>query len=590
MRAREGPQPPHPLFRTGNPFVTLHRLSAMVAAVLLSCLGLAASAQAAAVPGINISAYDDASVALQQGAKQVRFFVPWKNFEPGSAREFDGNGPVTANPLTTGLKTAVDSVRRSATPILVVLDAPDWAGAGAGNHRHPSGEAGRAAYAAFVGELAEWLGNEGNAPVYEVWNEPDAEEFWGGAPNAGEYTDLLKRSYAAIKAGNPGAGVLSGPTTGNNYRWIEQLYANGAKGSFDGVAVHTDTACSTVGPDVFYREADGRLGQFTFLGYREVRKVMLANGDDKGIWMTEIGWSTATQTCSKGESAGKKPEGVSRADQAAFLTKGFQCMANDPYVVAAAWFTLRDAGAIPYGLFDTGGNPKPSLAAFKGAGGQTAGECGDFTSPALNVQSPTEGQQFVDKLDLRASATDGGVGLGRISFAYDGGKEIRNFTDALTNGAAVGLAPWQGSGALALGAHTVEVKALDRNGNTTTRVVTITKVPAGAVKSTLLPVYKLGKKVRCRTTRGVPSCSLKGSLSRGVGGRPSIGGKVAVEWQWKNKQGKFRKLAGGLKPASKAFTFTAKLKKKGAWRVRVVYKGQAPYKALSSKFVAFRVR
>lgn len=30
------------------------------------------------MPGLNISAYADAPVALEKGAKQVRFFVPWE--------------------------------------------------------------------------------------------------------------------------------------------------------------------------------------------------------------------------------------------------------------------------------------------------------------------------------------------------------------------------------------------------------------------------------------------------------------------------------------------------------------------------------
>ncbi|MDQ3630472.1 MAG: Ig-like domain-containing protein, partial [Actinomycetota bacterium] len=243
-----------------------------------------------------------------------------------------------------------------------------------------------------------------------------------------------------------------------------------------------------------------------------------------------------------------------------------------------------------YGLLRRDGSAKPALGAFGGAAAQSAGACGDFAPPSLNVIAPVEGQQFVDKIDLNASATDGGVGVARISYAYDGGKEIRNFTDALTNGAAVGLAPWQGSGALGLGPHTIEVSALDVNGNVVSRTVRVTKVAPGSLRASLTPTFRLGKRPSCKKRRGVTTCSLKGLLSRGATGRPSLGGKVAVEWQWKNKQRRFRKLAGGLKPASKAFTFKAKLKKKGSWRVRVVYKGVAPYKSATSKYVTFKVR
>lgn len=550
---------------------------------------LAAGSAEAAVPGLNISAYADAPVALEKGAKQVRFFVPWKNFEPVNRDDFTAAGPRAPTPLTADLKTRTDEVRAAgATPIMVILDAPDWAAASPGAHRRPRDPD---EYAEFAGELAKWLRKPNvPAPAYEIWNEPDAPAFWGEAPDAAFYTLMLQKSHAAIRAGDPSAIVLTGPTTGNNYAWIEALYARGAKGSFDGVSVHTDTACSIVGPDAFYRDPNGRIGQFSFLGYREVRAAMLANGDDKPIWMTEIGWGTTSAVCASGDSAGKKAAGVSEAEQAAFLTKGFQCLANDTYVIAAAWFTLRDGAGNPYGLLRQDGTAKPALASFGTAGAQGAGECGDFKAPDLNVLAPTEGQQFVDKLDLKASATDGGVGVARVSYAYDGGKEIRNFTDALTDGATFGLAPWQGSGALAVGPHTIEVAALDKNGNVVTKAVKVAKVAPGSLASSLIPVFKLGKKPSCKKARGVTTCSFKGVLSRGAAGRPSLGGKVAVEWQWKNKKRQFRKLVGGLKPASKPFTFKAKLKRKGVWRVRVVYKGLAPYTAARSKYLTFRVR
>ncbi len=577
--------------------ISLRRLAAMATASI-SVLAAASPAQAAA-PGLNVSDYNDAPVALAKGAKQVRFFVRWSDFEPNRASEFTATrGPSNPTPLTDGLRVNVDRVLAAgATPIMVVLGAPAWAASGK-RPRDPD------EYAAFIGELAQWLGDKRKAgqpsPAYEVWNEPDAVEFWGEAPDPAFYTTMLRASYAKVKAGDPGATVLAGPTTGNNYGWIEALYAHGAKGSFDGVSVHTDTACSVVGPDSFYRDPGGRIGQFTFLGYREVRATMLANGDDKPIWMTELGWSTTNggpTSCARGVSAQKKPSGVDEATQAVYLAKAFRCMANDPYVVSAAWFTLRDVPGESqasetgnYGLLRRDGGVKPALGVFEGAAALGAGECGDFQAPALNVIAPVEGQQFVDRIDVKAAAVDDGVGLGRISYAFDGGKEIRNFTDALSNGASVGLAPWYGASSLSPGAHTIEVTALDKSGNTVTKVVNVTKVVPGALATSLVPVAKLAKRVSCGKGRAARSCSFKGLLSRGAAGRPSVGGKVAVEWQWKNKQGKFRKLVGGLKPASKAFVFRAKLKKRGSWRVRVIYAGVAPYKAVKSEYVTFRVR
>ena len=89
--------------------------------------------------------------------------------------------------------------------------------------------------------------------------------------------------------------MLVGGLVGNDFEFVEALYDNGAKGSFDGVGVHTDTACLTTDPREYYREPSGRIGRYSFTGYREVRATMLAHGDDKPIWMTELGLADAVE-------------------------------------------------------------------------------------------------------------------------------------------------------------------------------------------------------------------------------------------------------------------------------------------------------
>ena len=115
-----------------------------------------------------------------------------------------------------------------------------------------------------------------------------------------------------IKAAEPNATVLVGGLTGNDYPFLEQLYQDGAKGYFDAVAVHTDTACNIASPYSFLRENDGHMIPDSFLAYREVHNVMLANGDDKPIWMTELSWRTTSAECEEG-SAGRKAQGVTNS-------------------------------------------------------------------------------------------------------------------------------------------------------------------------------------------------------------------------------------------------------------------------------------
>jgi hypothetical protein len=570
----------------------------------LAALVAAPAAAPAAQPGVNIAGAptpDRVHEALATGAKTIRMFVLWNDFEPHAKGEYPSDEVNLAN----ATKTYDDAIKQinagGAKPIFVVTGAPSWANGSSDLDVPPANPAD---FGDFLKRFAAHNKGVGAVAGYEIWNEPDENQFWHPAPDAAKYTALLKAAYAGVKAGDAGATVVAGPMTGNDYQWLESLYANGAAGSFDVVAVHTDTACLDRGPDEFYRE-NGLLARFTFLGYRTVHDTMVAHGDGgKQIWMTELGWSSTNgspTSCTRGLWAGKKPSGVSEAAQATFLSKAYSCLANDPYVTQASWFTMRDTSDIPvdelnhYGLLRTDGSPKPSMSAFRAvaqANGGAAGSCGDFDPPTLRVVKPTPGQQFVDKLDLSAAASDGGVGIARITFSYDAGVEVRNFTDGLVNDAPVGLAPWQGSGKLGLGPHMVVVTALDKNGNTATAQVPVVKVSASALKATLLPTVKLkSKKVTCKKR----VCKVAGSISRAAAAKangtvPSLGGKVAVEWQYRNKKGKWRKLIGGLKPANKPFTFKAKVKLKGQWRVRVVYQGQAPWKKASSKYLTFKVK
>ncbi len=325
----------------------------------------------------------------------------------------------------------------------------------------------------------------GAVAAWEVWNEPDEAEYWGNAGgDPAAYAALLKAVYPKV---SPYSKVFVGGLVGNDYDFLSKLYANGAKGSFDGVATHTDTACSIVGPDSFYRDPAGPISRYSFLGIRSVHDVMEANGDgSKPIWITELGWNTSTSICDSGMWAGQKAAGVSPADQAKFLGQAWHCLKDYPYVENALWFNLHDTGAESahlYGLSDIGGAAKPSLAAFQAvAAGQDAfaGQpCGDFAGPTIGVVSPVA--NFVHPagkaLAINANAADA-QGVGRITLLVDNVK-LRNFTTgqkdpALFPKTLTGQINWMGGKKLAPGAHTLTVVALDGSGNQSTQSVPFT--------------------------------------------------------------------------------------------------------------------
>jgi len=438
---------------------------------------------------------------------------------------------------------------------------------------------------------------------YMVWNEADGDIFWQPRPDVASYVGLLKAAYPAIKAADQvGSDVVSfTPLTGGNFPFLEEAYKLGAKGFFDVVGVDTDTACDLDSPyDLFREPTDNyRISRFVFLGYREVHNVMAANGEgSKKLWL-EMGWSTSKELCNQGVGKGLKAGGVTEQQQAQFLREAYHCLREDqpPYVEAAFWFDLREPsgdGGVDnsFGLLRHNGQQKPAYFAFRdefARGVDTVkGPCGDLVGPEIKITSPAPGQKLVENqpLKLSAGASDP-RGIGRITFTYDGLKPIRSFTEADSPGGVATLDGWQGAKALPVGKHTLEVTVLDKNANPSFVTVEFEKVSAAAalaLQTATRPMFTLGK-VQFGKGR---KCVLRGFFA----GYPGLTAKnkVKVEWQWKNKQRKFKTLHKAQKAANKPFTFSQKLAKKGSWRVQVSFVGNGPYKTVKAKRLSFKVR
>jgi hypothetical protein len=541
----------------------MRRLSLVPLLLAGLLLVLPAGAQAA-TPGVNIAGLPDAAAmdqAQATGAKLVRVFA--KGDQLHDYATFKG---ITL--LARG---------RGMNVVFVIT------GNANGTNQPPD----PATFAADAAAFADQIRSVGGAAAYEIWNEEDETDFWGAAVDAARYAAILEAAYPAIKHSDPGAKVLLGPLTGNNYNFLGQVYAAGAGASFDAVGVHTDNACLVDPPSSFYRE-DGNVARFTFLGFRTVHDVMTANGDGaKPIWMTELGWTSTTSTCTRGMWAGQKLAGVTEAGQADNLKAAYHCLAGYPYVEAGLWFTLKDTTAYAdelnhYGLQRTDGSHKPAWDAFHSVatqGDQLSGPCGDFDPPALTISAPGTSEKYVQTLTISAVATDA-TSVARMTFQADG-KEIRNFTGTdVGSGKAVKL-DWQGAKALSFGPHTISVIALDPQGNTVTKSVQVTRVKT--LPATLKTRVKLGK-VKVGKGR---KASLSGRVLKTA--TPGLSGKVRVYWQQKRK-GKWKTIHGGLKPASKPFTFRQKLKGAGTWRAMVKYVSVAPYKASTATSKTLRVK
>ena len=131
---------------------------------------------------------------------------------------------------------------------------PGWATANGGCGGVPSDltSAGSAYFTAFVTALATRY--KGKIAYYGLWNEPYFTSYWSGTPQQMVY--LAKGAYAAIKAADPNAVVLSPTSTsdlgGGVPAWFDQFLALGGAAYFDVLDMHAYPVGSPPQPPEYF--------------------------------------------------------------------------------------------------------------------------------------------------------------------------------------------------------------------------------------------------------------------------------------------------------------------------------------------------
>lgn len=158
-------------------------------------------------------------------------------------------------PILEGYDWEVDKIRPDVVPL----------------YRHPE------EWRAFVRACARHY--RGKLKVWEIWNEPDGG-FWKPDPNAAQFVPLLKIAYEELKAADPENVVMVGGLCGWNVGYLRDMYAAGAKGYFDAIAVHPYGW--GVDRSAFQRK---RMEEF--------KTVLADHGDGAcALWITECGGAT----------------------------------------------------------------------------------------------------------------------------------------------------------------------------------------------------------------------------------------------------------------------------------------------------------
>jgi hypothetical protein len=338
--------------------------------------------------GVPVSDYDkELDLLAQAGSDSVRVDLSW------SSLETDGKGQIN-DWYIKRVDTFMEHARARGLKVLATFwTTPCWASTapeslkqgcqGAwwdrGVHLYPPADptdyANAAAYAA-----QRW----GSDLIgLEVWNEPNQDDFLKGADPVGEYAKIVKAAYGPIKAVAPTLPVIVGAVAHSDGEWLTKMWSKGVSGYYDGISIH---------PYNEWRDPNDawqpQWKAYSYLsGVKWVRELMVARGEaDKGLWLTEFGFSSCTD--------GSK-ECVSAAKQAAFTKESFKIAAGWNYVKGAWVYNLRnqtDNGdrLSQYGLVNADFSRKPAYDAFADALHTYYG-AGATAQPDANATTGTTG-------------------------------------------------------------------------------------------------------------------------------------------------------------------------------------------------------
>ncbi len=196
----------------------------------------------------------------------------------------------------------------------------------------------------------------GRVYYYQVWNEPNIYPEWGEQPvNPEAYTELLCRTYDALKAVDPAIVVISGalaPTIAldalapggrnlNDFIFLQRMYDAGAAQCFDILSVQ-GYGLNSGYTDQRMHPLHVNVGRPQY-----IRDIMVRNGDAQTpIWISEAAWNPVPSEAEVPEIDARMRFGQVTLEQAARYMPGYYQRAQEqwPWLgVINYWFFKRPA-------------------------------------------------------------------------------------------------------------------------------------------------------------------------------------------------------------------------------------------------------
>lgn len=303
---------------------------------IATTVGFSQPAELLSMSASDLASTMDAMVAT--GTRTVRVPIPWSSVEPVQGQRNWGQIDAVVNAANA----------RSISVLGIIAFTPDWALA-SGAPAVVGKPASAAQFAAFAKAVATRY--KATISTYEIWNEPNAALFFGPAPDANAYTQLLKSAYPAIKSVSSSITVIGGvlgsdidsATVINPVGYLTAMYSAGAKNFFDAVSFHPYQYSLPFSDGVPIEHSP--VNQVM-----EMRTIMVNNGDSgKKIWATEYGAPTSM---------------VDEATQSSMISDFVTKWQELPYAGPIFIYTTRDKNSSSshpedrFGVFRSDGTPK----------------------------------------------------------------------------------------------------------------------------------------------------------------------------------------------------------------------------------------
>ena len=222
----------------------------------------------------------------------------------------------------------------------------------------PSWTNSAADYGTFCGEVVERYRDR--VSVWELWNEPNQRDYWGGDPDPKAYTDYVRAAHPRIKAAQPESTVLLAGMQhitrnpwADQWRWAgipEITFLRECYAHVPNFGDYFDAAATHVYPQ---SETYGFLGPQPDMQLDNLQQLVEINQlTGKPVWVTEAGYWTT--------------EGLTAEKQAEYLPALIDLLGGLHFVPAVIVYNLRDS-AVSAGRQDNCGllkvdyTPKPAF-------------------------------------------------------------------------------------------------------------------------------------------------------------------------------------------------------------------------------------